>query len=903
VLGAFKTIRANEKRDTWAAFFLLFGLLTSHSILETARDALFLSKIPAEKLPWVYIGIAIVSLLITQLQLRLGRAMNRRTALSIWTAAAAFVTLLFWIALDVFGSIGLYALYVWSGVLTTLVLIHFWTLLGSLFSIAQAKRLYGVVGTGSVAGAIFGSAAASGLGLLLPARHLLLVSAVGFAITALIPRAMRDVQGIETSKDGEKDGFLASARFVFRQPYARRLAAFVIVSTAGLTVADYVFKSVVAREIPKPELAAFFGTTYLVLNSLSLLTQLGLVRYIFRRFHLGTALAILPALLVAGGAGAVVFAGLGSALAIKGADGAFKHSLHRTATELLFVPVSDRSRALVKAFVDVIGQRGGQTIASLAVLGFAAFEAPPQLVAGFLMVICGFWLIGALDLRRHYVDLVRVSVERGLGTEGFPDLDVASLERLYAALDSNNDAEVVAALEVLEREGRARVVPVLILHHPSHEVVVRALSLFTREGRANAVRTIDRLLDHSSWEVRAAAIAARSVIEPDEKLLRLRLSLEESPEVRAAIMVNLIAAGSIVGSDAKESIDAILAHGSVATRVALAAAIQQRHAEGFGEVMAALSEAPEIEVKKAAIRAMGEMHSIESLPVLIRMLEHEPCRAAVNTELKRFGEAGFEAAVAAFRSTDTSARVRRELPRALTQFERPTCAQILLSRLVEEPDGFIRYRIIRSLEQLVDQDPTIVLDAATLTRAIEDNVSRTYRYLDRRMILERGAVERPERATAGNKILARSLSDKVANGVERVFRLLGLLHPAENFGEILDAVRSKDDRRSASAIELLENVLVPPLRGAVVGLVDDVSDDDRLAAAGPFHRPQSRDYEALLERMLDSQSESVREMTAYHIGELKLERFRARLEALLANGGGADVELALSRLAKEVTHA
>ena len=39
------SIRASERRDTLAAFGLLFGLIGSHTILETARDALFLSKI------------------------------------------------------------------------------------------------------------------------------------------------------------------------------------------------------------------------------------------------------------------------------------------------------------------------------------------------------------------------------------------------------------------------------------------------------------------------------------------------------------------------------------------------------------------------------------------------------------------------------------------------------------------------------------------------------------------------------------------------------------------------------------------------------------------------------------------------------------------------------------------
>ena len=60
--------------------------------------------------------------------------------------------------------------------LTTLVLVHFWTLLGELFTVTQAKRLFGIVGAGSVLGAIAGSAAAAALSQVLPARSLVLVS-------------------------------------------------------------------------------------------------------------------------------------------------------------------------------------------------------------------------------------------------------------------------------------------------------------------------------------------------------------------------------------------------------------------------------------------------------------------------------------------------------------------------------------------------------------------------------------------------------------------------------------------------------------------------------------------------------------------------------------------------------
>jgi len=58
---SFFAMRKGERRDTWAAFLTLFALIASHALLETARDALFLSRIAASHLPWMFLAIALLS--------------------------------------------------------------------------------------------------------------------------------------------------------------------------------------------------------------------------------------------------------------------------------------------------------------------------------------------------------------------------------------------------------------------------------------------------------------------------------------------------------------------------------------------------------------------------------------------------------------------------------------------------------------------------------------------------------------------------------------------------------------------------------------------------------------------------------------------------------------------------
>jgi hypothetical protein len=42
-------VRPEERRGTVAAFLTIFGTLGAHTLLETARDALFLARLPAAR--------------------------------------------------------------------------------------------------------------------------------------------------------------------------------------------------------------------------------------------------------------------------------------------------------------------------------------------------------------------------------------------------------------------------------------------------------------------------------------------------------------------------------------------------------------------------------------------------------------------------------------------------------------------------------------------------------------------------------------------------------------------------------------------------------------------------------------------------------------------------------------
>ncbi|PYQ92999.1 MAG: hypothetical protein DMF97_20775, partial [Acidobacteria bacterium] len=138
---------------------------------------------------------------------------------------------------------------------------------------------------------------------------------------------------------------------------------------------------------------------------------------------------------------------------------------------LLFVPIPDQLRSFAK-LTDVLGQRGGQALASIFILGWLAQGRGDAVLAIVSALLCIVWIAWTANLNPHYLEIFRGALCDGTlrDTVHLPALDMGALEVLFSALNSQDDAQVLGALDLLVEEGRGRLVPALILYHPSREV-------------------------------------------------------------------------------------------------------------------------------------------------------------------------------------------------------------------------------------------------------------------------------------------------------------------------------------------------------------------------------------------------------------------------------------------------
>jgi len=895
MLSKLGEVRPEERRGATAAFVTLFGMLAGHTLLETARDALFLARIPAARLPFMYLAIAGVAFALSRLPApRLGRLSSRAT-LSLLLVASALANCVLWQLSEVpRGRWLLYTLYIWCGLFGTVASVQFYGVLSEIYNLTQAKRLYQIIGTGSVLGAILGAGIAAVMAAALPTRHLILASAAFFLVSSLGPALFSKATGAAATPPAALS-ILASCNLILRHPYARPLAGLVLSSTMAVTLADYIFKSAVVKYVPGEALGQFFAGVYLLLNALALFVQVVLVGWLLRRLGVHRALIVLPALLIAGSSLLLAGAGLVAALWLKIADGSLRYSLHRTASELLYVPLPDAIRSRAKPFIDVACQRGGQALASLLILTPVAFLSQGAFLSLTLLILAALWIVTARDLKDNYLDLFRTALRQGsiVTSADVPELDLGSLEAIFAALNSSDDAEVVGALDLLAVQGKVLLIPALILYHPSRVVALRALELFAAAKRNDFLPIADRLLGHADPEIRAAALRARAAIKTDKTVLE-QASRDPSPRVRATALVGLVS-GGWMSPDAHEALAELLDSQSPEAGAALAQAIRHQPDPAFVAALLELAEAPEPEVLSDVAEAMAAMPDERFLPALLPMLAQRSVRDAARAAFLAQGAAGLTFLERASADYALPQEIRRHLPRTLSHFPAEAAAAVLLGQLEAEPDGMVRFKILRGLGRIRSNHPDLSLDKAVLERAIGATLQAALKVIDWRLVLEAGASSESRRLTSTHELLVRLLRDKQAHAVERLFRLLGLQFGHEDLRAIYRARSSANPRIRASSRELIENLLRPPVRDAVLALHDDLADTERLARASALYTPRALHYEALLGVMLEEASESLRCLAAHHVAELGLAAFRPRLEALRAREKGFFVSRVLER--------
>jgi ATP/ADP translocase len=846
---------------------VLFAIMVAHALLETARDALFLARLGPDHLASAYLVMAGAALLAVGAVRRWGGVRDPRRVLIAFLVIAVAGTGVLAATIMMAPSVS-FALYVWTGLVATLVVPSFWTMLDRSLRIAEAKRVFGAIGAGGVLGAMVGSAMASVLGRAFDAEHLVTAGAIAFGIALVAAIALAPRTAVDELPARRKRVAELSRR---SRRYIRLLIVVGLVSTIVLTLGDLTFKRVLAERLAAGDLAMVFGAVYTTLNTIGLVVQLVITPKLLARWGVGAALTVLPLILVCSALGFALTGALIAVIALELGEGGLRHSLHRVGSEILYLPVPAAVRDGWKLIADAISLRGGQALAALLVFAVGAFGSSSRVLAAVTAIAGVGWLIAIVFVRGQYIAQFRDTLQAGeiQRDVGLPELDADSIALLAESLSSPDEVEALTALDLLARRAR---VPALVLYHPSEAVVRHALSLLEGDLRPDVARVLAHLIVRSDPQIRAAALAASSRIGRHHAELVAALD-DADPNVRAAALVGL--AGEPAHADvASSGIDALVI-GTTADRVALATAIGYLPHARFRPALYEMLGRNEPAVMRHVLHVLEHVPALVDLERVLPLLEDARIRTDVRRVFVAVGRPGLDQLISALDDPRTPLGVRRHLPRTISRFRSRAAAAALVARLPHEPDGPTAFKILRALGRMRADDPHLTIDPAPVREYVRRVVGDAARYAT---LGDRLAIEVD--ASPGAGLISELLAEKRQSAIEHAFRALGILEPRAGLRSAHDALISNDEARRSAAREIVETVVPADVRAPLLAVLDEGSPERRRIqlgdlAAGPF-----TSYEAFVAALLADPSESLRCIVAHHVAERRLVALKADLARL-----------------------
>ncbi|RMF76264.1 MAG: hypothetical protein D6738_01770 [Acidobacteria bacterium] len=870
--------------------FLVIG---AYLALKAARDSIFLTRLGPERLPLVTIGIALMVGVFVGGYLRAARRFDtgRLVALSLLFFASHLG--LFWWAARADAAWLPWAFYLWVGCFGIIAPVQLWTLVNEVFTIRQAKRLLPWIGAGGILGA---TVAGQAVGL---AAHrvgtigLIGVSAGVLAACAALAVALAAQR--TASRHARRDdvrsggGLAASVRRIVRSRHLAMLAGLVWISGVGTTLVDWQFKSVASGTLQGDALTAFFGSVYGFMALASLLVQLLLVRTVLHGLGFRWSITILPLALLVGTAAFLAAGTLAAVVAMRFGDGAFKHSIDRSARELAYMHLPSRLRVRVKSAIDMVLDRLGDGTGGLVLLALiVAGAGTPRIVGLVNVVILGGWLALAIGLGRNYRRELETAIADHRGGEDWTpeSLDDPDARRaLRTALAADDRRTLLGALELAGRHAPGVFRDEFVRLARSGDAEIRALAagLLLRETDGELP---DGLPSHLGSGDRALLAAAFEVmLAPDANAARARaVALLDglSPAAAAARLALLFRRlGDDLAPVSERIMDVLSARAAPRdVRRALAAALGLAPGDPRSTArLRVMFEDEDAEVRGEAIASAGQLRDGSLAPLLLRFVDDPAHAAAAREALVALGDRAVPHLEQALRGGDEHPAPAESAALVLGAIGSARALDALL-RVLEDPRGEVRSAVLLALVAAQRRDPALpVFDSKRALPALHAEADR-WEDLDR--------LEQALRSLGRDReveLLERAAAESVGAIRERVFRLLELRFGSTRILRAERQIIGGGPAARDAALELVDDLLPRRIAARLVPLIEAST---RPAAPRPRLVPSAVDTTELLARLAADADPWV---AACALGvAARLERADARVRiarAALADGPAA----------------
>ena len=402
-------IKPKELKLVSILLLMFFGISVASITGSAVRDTVFLLKFNQDYLPLMYVLIAIVMTFLIEIYKRL---IVNKNPFSLFTLSVSF----FAISLTAFhqnlDGLIIPLMYVWVEGITILTILQFWMLSGELLNTRQAKRIFPII----IAG---GSFAAIGSGYLIRpfvrqygSENLLLVTIASLVFTVILSHFLSFYRPDIIHKNKLKK--IAKPKTL--EPYLKYIAIMIACSAFISRVVDYQFKVMAANAFPlQNELVSFFGSYYMLTGAATLLMQSVITGFILTRFGILIGMILLPAALIFGSMGFLIFGSMIAIYLLKFSDQVFKFSMYNAIKEILWLPLTTAKKNRYKPFIDGSLKSIVEGLAGLTIFLLVTFNLIPDtkiyLLSLLVLAFAVYWFWNSFRLKKGYLSEIVKSID------------------------------------------------------------------------------------------------------------------------------------------------------------------------------------------------------------------------------------------------------------------------------------------------------------------------------------------------------------------------------------------------------------------------------------------------------------------------------------------------------------
>jgi len=588
--------RAANVRDDEVAVVRLIALVFAalemgRGIGEVGVNTLVLSRLPSNALPWLYIPLGTISLVIA---VAFGAALGRVAKARLFGITLVALGALLLAEFLLLAAVPDVVPVAWLTVMAagTIAATITWTVATSSLDVRQAKRLFPICTAAAIAGYLAGSLLAGPIAGALGAASLIGIQGLLFAGAAVVIArlASRHVGARWVPQRTARRSIAADVRVgydeVRQSPLLRLVAvAYVLLAILLFSVSFPYLRAARATYPDEAELARILGIIAATITGISFVVSLGAADRFYRRFGIAGAALLLPMVYLGGFGLWIVSFTFATAAAFTIVQQVTQRGISNAAWSATYNVLPSTHRAQAIAFMDGVPGQIGTVLVGVLLLLSTSFLAPEQVFwLGF--VTAAICVAVVVAIRRRYADALLRTLRSGLGEQileggrGLGDLLAAPDVRaaLIGALGAPDAGtrEMAALMLARSAETDARTALAAALDDEAPGVRAAAVCAILEEGddgTFGAARAEACLVSLGQGDIAARVANLDALRRLGRPLTGERLAAacaDPSPEVRAAAMSSL---SMVAGQDAADALVAGLHDPAVRVRDAAAATL------------------------------------------------------------------------------------------------------------------------------------------------------------------------------------------------------------------------------------------------------------------------------------------------------------------------------------------